>query len=185
MMKKDYAYILLLDQESSSFITKVQEYIVQKYVKASIQWPPHITLARGNFLTDEELEMVEEKLASLSTTTTCFKIVSDGFIFEKKGENNYALRIGIQKSDALHDLGKSIFEATKEFEAPIQTFTNEKYWITIVGGLSEVEKSEIEIYLKDIMLPEMTPSSFSVFYSVFNVDKPKEAYEIQRFHFCK
>lgn len=123
------------------------------------------------------------KFESLSSSVHSFELISDGFIFEKKSENNYALRIGIQKSEALHMLGKDIFEVTKEFEAPIQTFTNDKYWVTLVGGLSEDEKEEIEVYLKDIILPEIVPSSFSIFYSVFNADKPKEAYEIQRFTF--
>lgn len=150
----------------------------------AVQWPPHITLARGNFLTDQELEAVKENFVSLSAVTNLFSLVSNGFILEKKTENNYSLRIDIQKTEELHKLGKDIFEATSEFEAPIQTFANEKYWVTLVGGITESEKEEIENYLKDVNIPEIIPLSFSIFYSVFNVDKPKMAYEIQSFPFC-
>lgn len=180
-MKKDYAYIAPLDKSTDQIIKVIQKEIEDTHSKKPAQWVPHITLARGSYLTDSELLTVKERFSTFKSMLP-FKINLNNFIFQKKSEDNYSLRIAVEKNDNIKSLSEGIVKATKEFETPITVFTQEEYWITICGNISEKEKSKIKTYLDTIKIPkEVVIDKVSIFYSVFNSDKPAYAYEIAHF----
>lgn len=180
-MKKDYAYIAPLDKSTDQTIKIIQKGIENTYFKKPAQWVPHITLARGSYLTDAELLTVKERFSAFKNMPS-FKINLNNFIFQKKSEDNYSLRIAVEKNDNIKNLSESIVKATEEFETPMTIFTQEEYWITICGNISENEKSKIKTYLDTIKIPkEVVIDKVLIFYSVFNSDKPAYAYEIAQF----
>jgi 2'-5' RNA ligase len=179
-MKTDYAYIALCDTKTTDFILQLRNYIQTTYSKPKEQWPPHITVCSGNWLTDEELIATENKLGTLSNTPR-FSVQTNGFSFAKKGEDNYSLRIVVRTNPELESLSQNILSIVDKSESPYKVFSLGLYHATVFGNLTEKEVSEIKKYLETITIPqEISIDSFSIFYSTFNSTERIDAYSVKK-----
>ena len=182
-MKKDYAYIALLDDETTKIVLSVQNHLIKEYGKSSPGWPPHITVTRGNLLTQEELEQVKIKLSSLKNIQPV-TVTIGGFFFKNKSEDIYSLRIIIQPNTILQNLSHNVTDITSCFETIEPVPEKQDYWITVGEKISGAEIESLQKYLNTVTIPsEIIISSCSIFYSTFNEDALNKAYEIERFNF--
>lgn len=182
-MKKDYAYIALLDDETTKIILSVRNYLIKEYGKSSPGWPPHITVTRGNLLTQEELEQVKIKFSSLENLQP-FTVTTGGFFFKKKSEDTYSLRIIIQPNPILQNLSHTVTDITSSFETITPVPEKQEYWITVGEKISGAEIESLQKYLNTVTIPsEISISSCSIFYSTFNDDAFNKAHEIESFNF--
>ena len=182
-MGNDYAYISLLDPDATLRVKWIQNTVCGELGKLGEQWPPHVTLSRGNLLSAGDLVEVVKAFSNL--TLLCPLVVpTEGFVVKRKNENSSSLRILLKSTPELLSLAQKVFSATDRFETPIRNPVNTAFHITLVSTIENEEIFRVEKLIENASLPEaITLDSLSIFYSTFNEDRPDMAYEVKKIAF--
>lgn len=189
-MKKDYTYILPLDNSSIEQIKKIRKrfFELTGSIKYSNNWPiPHITLYYGNLLSKLELLEIKKLLNKLADKTNPFRIN-----FEKKlsfeeikrpwGSFN-SVRLYASKNEKLKELSSAIMKIADKYEKPNTNFSNDKFYSTIVAY--DIKKEGFNKFLansQDLAVPKKSlVSGFSIFNSFIENGLPKSGLEERKF----
>jgi len=183
-MKKDYTYIVLLNEESTSFVRGIQKKLSDKFGASEyqFQWPPHITVSFGNALDEKELEQVKNSLESIFRGQKAFQFDIEIISSKKKEvqeETFTSIRLKVKDNKELKSVSEKVTNIAQKHEIPFDAFSEDHFHL----GLGRYKNIEIhENDLKSIIdldkFPELTISNVAVFFSMVNEPKPEKALNV-------
>jgi 2'-5' RNA ligase len=189
-IKKDYAYVALLDPKTSQVIKEIQSRLKKVCGNSEYegQWPPHTTISFGNLLSSNELVEVKKNFNNIAQSHKPFNIYFEKIsIIKKVVQKNkyYYITFKIKKNKYLDALSREVMKVAQKHDIPFDKFTKYRFHVTIGKyAVSDLSKRKLlEIIGNKNTIQKAMISSFSIFYSTFNNPRPKNATEVDRFDF--
>jgi 2'-5' RNA ligase len=136
----------LVGEECSDEISQLRRRLCEvSNSYASLQFPPHITLAHVK-IAEGEIPALNDYIMELMKKVNPFRIKTNGIVthsYQEKGKQKYTVRFDIEENPLLSDLRSSIMdtplEQKKEFKDPHITL--------VFGDLTEDNFHRLENYL--------------------------------------